>query len=274
MQVRFHAGSLACCKDYGCEFRHAKRHATKCLRFEEASATQCRMNDFPFSAVGFDLDGTLLDTHQDLGAAVNHALELGGFNPVALDSSKDLIGGGAKMMLSKAVDDQGGLDREAFHALYKKMLSYYSQHNAVHSHPYPGVVETLDELAARGVKIAVVTNKFESFAADILTQLGLADRFVTIIGGDTMGKGPDGRQRAKPAPDPIIEARKRCANNPEKPGPFAFVGDSSYDVNAAKAAGVPVVACAYGYCDKAPHELGADAVVQSANELIAALGAL
>jgi len=227
------------------------------------------MNDFPFSAIGFDLDGTLLDTHQDLGAAVNHALELGGFSSVPVGSSKDLIGGGAKMMLSKAVDDQGGMDRDAFHTLYKKMLGYYSENNAVHSRPYPGMIETLDELAARDIKIAVVTNKFESFATSILTQLDLADRFVTIIGGDTMGKDANGKQRAKPAPDPIYEAQKRCGG-----GSFAFVGDSSYDVNAAKAAGVPVVACAYGYCDKPPHELGADTVIQSADGLIAALEAL
>ena len=219
------------------------------------------MNHFPFSAVGFDLDGTLLDTHQDLGAAVNHALVLGGFDPVPIGSSKDLIGGGAKIMLSRAVDDQGGMERDAFHALYKQMLGYYSQNSAVHSRPYPGIIETLDELAKRDVKIVVVTNKFESFATDILTQLNLADRFVTIIGGDTMGKG-----NAKPAPDPIIEARKRCGG-----GTLAFVGDSSYDVDAAKAAGVPVIACAYGYCDKPPHELGANAVVQSAAELIGAL---
>ena len=224
------------------------------------------MSKFPFNAVGFDLDGTLLDTHQDLGAAVNYALEAGGFKPVPVDSSKDLIGGGAKMMLSKAVDDQGGMGRDDFHALYKKMLRYYSEHNAVHSHPYPGIIETLDTLGERGVKMAVVTNKFESFATNILQTLGLADRFVTIIGGDTMGKDADGKQRAKPAPDPIYEAQERCGG-----GSFVFVGDSSYDVNAAKAAGVPVIACAYGYCDKPPHEFGADRVIESASGLIPAL---
>lgn len=226
------------------------------------------MTTFPFSAIGFDLDGTLLDTHRDLGAAVNHALKLGGFDPVPVDSSKDLIGGGAKMMLSKAVDSQGGMERDAFHALYKQMLAYYSEHNAVHSYPYPGMIDVLDELAARNVKIAVVTNKFESFATSILNQLKLADRFVTIIGGDTMGKG-----NAKPAPDPIYEAQKRCSVQGGG-GTFAFVGDSSYDVNAAKAAGVPVIACAYGYCDMPPHELGADAVIESAGDLIGALHAL
>ena len=89
-----------------------------------------------------------------------------------------------------------------------------------------------------------------------------------------MGKGPDGKFLSKPFPDPIIEARKRCAANPEKPGSFAFVGDSSYDVKAARAAKVPVIAAAYGYCDAPPAELGADAVIDSLDELIPALEAL
>ncbi|WBY16208.1 HAD hydrolase-like protein [Erythrobacteraceae bacterium WH01K] len=224
------------------------------------------MNDFPFAAIGFDLDGTLLDTFRDLGAAVNHALEAGGFSPVPVDSSKDLIGGGAKIMLKRAVDRQGGMADDEFHALYKQMLAFYADNNAVHSRPYPGVLETLDTLAAKGVTMAVVTNKFEAFARSVLTQLGMADRFVAIIGGDTMGKG-----NAKPRPDPVIEARRACGAPDAR---FAFVGDSTYDVNAAKAASVPVVAAAYGYCDKPPAELGADAVIERFEDLLPALEAL
>ena len=219
------------------------------------------MSDFPFQAVGFDLDGTLLETHRDLGAAVNHALALGGFDPVPADHASDLIGGGAKIMLARAVDQQGGLPEDEFRRLYKEMLGYYAQNNAVHTRPYPYAIEALDLLAERGVRMAVVTNKFESFARDILTTLGLADRFAAIIGGDTMGKG-----RAKPEPDPVIEARARCGG-----GRIAFVGDSSYDVRAARAADVPVIAAAYGYCDAPPHELGADAVIESLEGLIPAL---
>ena len=222
------------------------------------------MSDFPFAAVGFDLDGTLLETHRDLGAAVNHALALGGFDPVPADHASDLIGGGAKIMLARAVDQQGGLPEDQFRRLYKEMLGYYSENNAVHTRPYPHAVETLDALAERGVKMAVVTNKFESFARQILTTLDLADRFETIIGGDTMGKG-----RAKPEPDSVIEARARCGG-----GRLACIGDSSYDVRAARAAQVPVVAAAYGYCDKPPHELGADAVIESLAGLISALETL
>ncbi|MEM6475573.1 MAG: HAD-IA family hydrolase [Pseudomonadota bacterium] len=227
------------------------------------------MADFPFDAVGFDLDGTLLDTFRDLGAAVNHALELGGFAPVPVESSKDLIGGGAKLMLARAVKEQGGMPEDDFHALYKKMLTYYADHNAVHSAPYPHAREVVADLTARGVKVAVVTNKFEDFARSILTQLDFITPFETVIGGNSMGKGADGKYLSKPHPEPVLEAQKRCGG-----GSFAFVGDSTYDVKAARAAQVPVVAAAYGYCDKPPHELGADAVIDSLDGLISALESL
>ncbi len=231
------------------------------------------MSHFPFSAVGFDLDGTLLDTFRDLGAAVNHALELGGFDPVPVDSSKDLIGGGAKIMLAQAVQAQGGipggLEGDDFRALYKGMLGYYSEHNAVHSQPFPGARELVDDLGARGVRMAVVTNKFEDFARSILTQIDFIDPFEIVIGGDSMGKGADGKFISKPNPEPVLEAQWRCGGES-----FVFVGDSTYDVQAAHAAGVPIVAAAYGYCDKPPHELGADAVIDSLDGLISALETL
>ena len=219
------------------------------------------MTDLPFAIIGFDLDGTLLETHRDLGAAVNHALGLGGFDPVPADQASDLIGGGAKIMLQQAVDRQGGMPEEEFRKLYKAMLAYYAENNAVHTRPYPHAAEVLAELDGLGIAMAVVTNKFESFARQILAALGLADHFVAIIGGDTMGKG-----RAKPAPDPIFEAIRRGGG-----GHLAFVGDSSYDVRAARAANVPVIGARYGYCDKPRGELGADAEIDSLAELIPAL---
>ncbi|MEL6878081.1 MAG: HAD family hydrolase, partial [Pseudomonadota bacterium] len=111
--------------------------------------------------------------------------------------------------------------------------------------------------------------KFEEFATNILSTLGLADRFVRIIGGDSMGKGANGKYLSKPFPEPVIAARKVCGG-----GSFAFVGDSTYDVAAAKGAGVPVIIAAYGYCDKPPHELGGDAVIDSFHGLISALESL
>lgn len=219
------------------------------------------MADFPFDIVGLDLDGTLLDTHQDLGAAVNYALGVGGYDPVPIESIEELIGGGAKIMLKRVIDSRGGLPDDEFRVLYKALLAYYAEHNCVHTKPYPGVEAVLAELAARGVRLALVTNKFESFARTILDTLGLTRRFDIILGGDTLGKG-----RSKPAPDPLIEARARLGG-----GRLVYIGDSSYDVLSARAAGVPVVVAGYGYCDKAPAELGGDAVIHSFDELIPTL---
>ncbi len=131
----------------------------------------------------------------------------------------------------------------------------------------PGVIETLDALEAKRRENGGGNEQVRRRSPrSILTQLDMADRFVTIIGGDTMGKG-----NAKPKPDSVIEARRLCgAEN----APFAFVGDSTYDVNAAKAAGVPVIAAAYGYCDMPPRELGADAVIERFDQLLPALEAL
>jgi len=224
------------------------------------------MQKFPFDAIGFDLDGTLLDTFRDLGSAVNHALVLGGFHEVSVETSKDLIGGGAKIMLARAVDAQGGLPADEFKRLYKAMLAHYERHNVVHTAPYPGVREALGELAEMGVRMAVVTNKFEGFARSVLSQLDLIGAFDAVIGGDSMGRGEDGQFLAKPHPAPVLAARTAC-----RAERFVFIGDSSYDVRAARAAGVPVVAAAYGYCDAPPHELGADVVIDSFEDLIPAL---
>lgn len=231
------------------------------------------MTDIPFDAIGFDLDGTLLDTFRDLGAAVNHALVLGGFREVSVESSKDLIGGGAKIMLARAVDAQGGLPEDEFKRLYKAMLSYYEAHNAVYTVPYPGVREALAELAGRGLRMAVVTNKFEAFARNVLTQLDMIGQFETVIGGDSMGKGANGQFLAKPHPAPVIAAREALGAN-ALDSRFVFIGDSTYDARAAKGAGVPFVAAAYGYCDAPAHQMGADAVIDSFAELIPALAGL
>jgi phosphoglycolate phosphatase len=227
------------------------------------------MKTIPFDAIGFDLDGTLLDTFRDLGAAVNHALVLGGFEAVSVESSKDLIGGGAKIMLARAVEAQGGLPDAEFKRLYKAMLSYYEDHNAVHTAPYPGVREALAELAEQGVRMAVVTNKFESFARSVLTQLDLIGAFEIVIGGDSMGKGAGGQFLAKPHPAPVLAARAATGA-----GRFVFIGDSTYDARAAHAAEVPFVAAAYGYCDADPHRMGAGAVIDSFGALIPALAGL
>lgn len=219
------------------------------------------MNDFPFAIVGFDLDGTLLDTLQDLGNAVNHALELAGRPPVPIGEVKDLIGGGARKMLERALLLTGGIPDDAFEPLYRDLIAFYTANIAIHSRLYPGGEAMLDGLATRGVKVAVVTNKLEALARKVLGELGLTPRLATIIGGDTLGPG-----RAKPTRHPLDAMIAHCGG-----GRAAFVGDTTYDILAAQAAGLPSVAVRFGFNDLPADELGAQAVIDHFDDLIPVL---
>lgn len=219
------------------------------------------MADFPFDIVGFDLDGTLLDTSADLTAAVNHALADARRPLLTADEVVPMVGGGAKNMLRQSLEATGGCDDDEFRRLYKLLLAYYEAHIADGSRPYPGMIDALDVLDARGVKVAVVTNKFEGFAEKLLGALGLRSRFAALIGGDTMGKG-----FAKPHRAPIDEMIRRCGG-----GRAAFVGDSIYDIGAARSAGIPAIAVSFGFLLGPVEDLGADAVIDDYAELVPAL---
>ena len=210
------------------------------------------MAEFPYDTIGFDLDGTLVDTAPDLCAAVNHALVRAGREAVTPEVTRELIGGGTRAMLTRAFERTGGLvSDDAFTTAYDSLLEYYEAHTSEHSAPYPGLLSALDDLAASGCKLAVVTNKMERFARKLLGELGMTDRFTAILGGDTLGPG-----RSKPARDMLDEALRQCGGSR-----FAMVGDASFDVRAARAAEAPCVVYAHGYHDMPVAELGADAVI-------------
>ncbi|MCB2072309.1 MAG: HAD hydrolase-like protein [Novosphingobium sp.] len=219
------------------------------------------MNSLPFDIVGFDLDGTLLDTHGDLGAAVNHALGIAGRPEVPVGEVRGLIGGGGKLMLQRALDLTGGIPEAEFPELLNALLRFYEDNIAVHTQPFAGCEAMLDGLASRGARLAVVTNKRESLAAKVMAELGLTSRFYTIIGGDTLGPG-----RAKPARDQLDEMIGRAGG-----GRAAYVGDTTFDTRAATAAGLPCVAVSFGFNDLPPDELGAAAVIDHFDELIPTL---
>lgn len=220
------------------------------------------MNDFPFPIVGFDLDGTLIDTAGDLTAAVNHALSLVGRAPLPEAAVRPMIGQGARHMLEQGLAATGGVADGDVERLYPELLRHYEAHIAVHSALFPGLIEALDQLDALGVRTAVVTNKMERLARILLSELGLAERMATIIGGDTLGV-------RKPSPEPVLAMIERCGG-----GRAAFVGDSIYDVMAAQAAGVPSIAVSFGFLDRPAPELGADHVIDHYDELVPLLGRL
>jgi len=215
----------------------------------------------PFDIVGFDLDGTLLDTSGDLAAAVNHALASVDRAPLPVEQVRPMIGGGARHMLAQGMAATGGCDDATLDLLLRRLLEYYEAHIAVLTRPYPGMLDALDALAGRGARLAVVTNKLEGLARKVLGELDLTRRFDCIIGGDTMGPG-----NAKPSPKPIYEMVARCGG-----GTAAFVGDSLFDIEAGKAAGLPTVACSFGFLMQPVEELGADAVIDGYDALVPTL---
>lgn len=214
-----------------------------------------------FDIVGFDLDGTLVDSSADLAAAVNDTLAFAGRPLLSVEKVMTMVGGGAKHMLAQGLEATGGCTPEEFRPLYKRMLAYYAEHLSVHTRPFPGAVAALDRLTALGIKTAVVTNKFEALAHTLLSDLGMHDRFACIIGGDTLGPG-----LSKPDRAPIDEMVRRCGG-----GRAAFVGDSSYDIMAARNASIPGIAVSFGFLLEPVEAMGADAVIDSFDDLLPTL---
>lgn len=210
-----------------------------------------------FDIVGFDLDGTLLDTSATLTRAVNYTLAQAGRPQLDIDEVRPMIGGGAKRMLEKGLAESGGYDPEEMRRLYPILLDYYGQNLSEGTVPYPGLIDALDRLEAAGVRLGIVTNKFERFANRLLEEVGLRERFVAVIGGDTMGKG-----NAKPSAAPIREMIARAGG-----GSAVFLGDSIYDTLAAKNAGIPSIAVSFGFLMGPVEELAADAVIDHYDEL-------
>jgi phosphoglycolate phosphatase len=217
-----------------------------------------------FDIVGFDLDGTLLDTSVSLARAVNYTLTQADRPPLPIDEVRPMIGGGAKRMLEKGLEASGGYDPEDMRRLYPILLDFYFENLSEGTVPYPGLIDALDRLAADGVRLTIVTNKFEKFALKLLDEMGLLDRFVAVIGGDTMGKG-----NAKPSAMPIREMIMRAGG-----GSAVFLGDSIYDMLAAKNAGIPSIAVSFGFLAGAVEDLAADAVIDDYDALIPTLAAL
>jgi phosphoglycolate phosphatase len=236
-------------------------HATKCLPIPQRSATGAAMTDFRFDIVGFDLDGTLLDTSRDLGEALNHALGSIGRPAVPHTEVRNLIGGGSRLMLQRALALTGGAEGIDFEALRQVLLRHYEANIAVHTRLFPGGEAMLDALDRSGVKLAVVTNKPHNLAVQLFDELGLSGRFACVIGG--------GIHHLKPEPDALHAMIAQCGG-----GRAAYVGDTTFDTGAARAAGLPSIAVSFGFCDAPPHELGADAVIDHFDQLVPALARL
>ncbi|NIP16446.1 MAG: phosphoglycolate phosphatase [Pseudomonadales bacterium] len=212
----------------------------------------------PYSGYLFDLDGTLIDTAPDINVALNHALAHRDRPPVNEALTRHWVGHGARVLVEQALayHELPGDDLDPIHEAF---LAYYADHSAEHSRVYPGVVQTLEALKARGARLAVLTNKLTRFSLPILSTLGVDGYFDATVCGDTA-------TAPKPAADPALLA---CRELRTIPGDSLVVGDSQTDVLCARAAGCPVVCVRDGYNHGVPaDQLGADAVIESFLDLL------
>lgn len=217
--------------------------------------------------VMFDLDGTLMDSVPDLAAAVDKMLMLLGREPAGVARVRDWVGNGSRVLVRRALAGQlqheGVADELADEALALFMQAYSGGHEL--TAVYPGVVECLDWLRERDVKLAIITNKPAQFIEPLLEEKGLAGCFQWLVGGDTL-------PQQKPDPAALFWVMNRAG---VAPGESLFVGDSRNDVRAAKVAGVPCVALTYGYNHGEPiaHEQPA-LVLDDLRELVASVPGL
>lgn len=232
-------------------------------------AQEFSWNGSPIKAVLFDLDGTLLDTAADIALALNRTLSEYGWQPMALNDVKVMVGRGSPVLIERAAVAQGvALDPAQQAAMVERFFHHYGEleeHDQFDARPYPGVQETLPLLHQAGLRMAVVTNKQHRFAVGLLRKLGLNQWLDLVVGGDTC-------ERRKPDPQPLLFA---CDSLKCAPANTLMIGDSINDVSAARAAGIPVICVPYGYNEgRDPRTLPADAIIDSIAQLPKALGQL
>lgn len=214
-------------------------------------------------AVLFDLDGTLVDSARDLHGAINVVLRRHGLAELSLTQVIGMVGDGVGKLTERAFEAQGApLDAAALQQTTAEMVAVYSARLTELTTLLPGAVDAVAALAAKGVGLAVVTNKPHGAAVAILAHFGLAAPMDVIVGGDS------GLPR-KPAPDMLRFAIDALGVEASE---TVMVGDGAADINGARAAGVRAVAVRGGYAHSPVDSLGADLVIDSLADLPAALG--
>ena len=220
----------------------------------------------PLSAVLFDLDGTLLDTVADIALALNRTMLEYGCDPVAENDVRRMIGRGSPILIERATAAQGRRMEGAVQgAMLERFFHHYGEleeSNQDRAQPYPGAAESLRAVHGAGLRTAVVTNKQQRFADALLRRRGLAGWVDVVVGGDTC-------VRRKPDPQPLLFA---CESLQVAPSESLMVGDSVNDVQAARAAGIPVICVSYGYNEgRDPRTLDCDSLLDSLADLPALL---
>jgi phosphoglycolate phosphatase len=219
--------------------------------------------------LALDLDGTLVDSAPDIAHCLGQALDAIGYAVPGEARTRAWIGDGLETLIARAIAHGGGTrpdtalgGDERHRAALAAFLACYAQNLFVRSRLYPGVVETLDALRARNLKLCCITNKRYAFSQELLVQAGIRDRFELLLGGDSLAE-------KKPSPLPLQVAAETLG---VRPTAATLVGDSHQDLRAARAAGYGFVLAAYGYGKIDETELGTSPRIRSFTELPRAAG--
>lgn len=214
------------------------------------------MKSHKYKAVIFDLDGTLLNTLEDLQDSVNYGLEKYGMPKRTLEEIRCFVGNGVRKLIERAVPKETTKeDEERVFAAFKE---HYAEHCNDKTDLYPGIRELLTELKNRGYRMAIVSNKLQS-GVDALSELYFKEFTKVAIGGrENMPK--------KPEPDMVYEALRQLGVSKEE---AVFVGDSEVDIATAKNAGMECITVAWGFRSRQEQEkAGAKVFVNSPMEMI------
>lgn len=195
---------------------------------------RCKGVDKALKAVLFDLDGTLIDSKRDIAASANAVRRHFGFSPLPDDVIGTFVGLGIMVLLEKAVETKDPQRLKEAHGVFK---DHYRLHCVDYTRPYPGAFELLEFLMGRGAKLAVVSNKPQEFTDLILKKLDLWDFFAVAL-------GPEATPNKKPHPEPLLTALARMGAGPAE---SVMIGDSTVDIEAARAAGMLVGVLTHGY---------------------------
>jgi N-acetyl-D-muramate 6-phosphate phosphatase len=206
----------------------------------------------------FDLDGTLIDSAPDLAGAANRLRADHGLEPLPLDMLRPMVGSGARGMVGVAFGVAPGEAR--FEPLRDTFLAHYEAMLLERTAPFAGVEELLSALEAAGIPWGIVTNKAARFTLPIVAGLKLDERAAAVVCGDTT-------PHSKPHPAPLLHAARAMGLAPED---VVYVGDDLRDAQAARAAGMPMVAATWGYLGlgEPVHDWGADALVDTPAQLL------
>ncbi len=185
----------------------------------------------------FDLDGTLLNTLNDLAASTNYALRWAGMAEHSVDDVRRFVGNGVKKLMERAIPD--GLDNPKFDETYATFRKHYLEHSLDTTKPYSGIPEVLAELKRRGKKLAIVSNKFYAATQELARHFFPETIEVAI--------GERENIRKKPAPDTVLEAMRQLGVGKEG---TVYIGDSDVDIDTARNVGVPCISVLWGFRDR------------------------